>query len=414
MTGLRELFEELAESPPAPGPLAADELYAAGRRSRQRRRAVWAATATVAVGAIAAGVVGLVGGATPDRSAPGEDAAGPSAPAPAPAVGLPRGGVQWVGAADATHLYRAVAACPEPSASCPKTRWRLSASTDGGRTWTERGPAIEVVGLTVLDRLTLAGADWRSATSDAVLTVDGGRTWSRVDAGATVATATVVTTICGSADTGPTCQLYGLDPAGRFGRLVHQPALAITDAELVAGDRLWVGGQDPRSRRPMAAVSADRGGTWSVHTFAGFPACADVECYRVEVSTGDGGTAYAMVTDLRSRREAVYRGTPDGRWRLVRDGTSPPEVVSSERSFVTRDGAHVVSRYEDVADRDTDRRRFWAAPPGTGEYRPLRLDGLPDAVRAVRRAPDGWLYTYLDDGTVYGSVDGRRWAPTTD
>jgi hypothetical protein len=415
VTGLRELFEELAERPPAPAPLAADELYAAGRRSRRRRRVAWGTTAGVAAGVV--GVIGVIGVGAPDGAAPGEQAAAsPGRSAPSPAVGLPRGGVQWVGAADATYLYRAVAACSRAGVSCPKTRWRLSASTDGGRTWAERGPVLDVAGLTVLDRRTLVGADWRSPARDPVVTVDGGRTWSPVPAGSTVSSVTVAATICRPADEASACQIYGLDAQGRFGRLADQPALVLTDGGLVAGggDRFWVGGHDPRSDQPAAAFTADGGHTWSVYAFAGFPDCADAGCHRVYVATGDGRTAYAMITDREARREVVYRSTVDGDWRHVDARTLPPGVQSSGQSFVTRDGAHVVSRYEAVAGRDADRRRFWAVPDAGGDDRPVPMAGLPEAVGAVRRAPDGWLYAHGQDGTVYGSPDGRHWAPTTD
>jgi hypothetical protein len=417
MTGLRQLFDELAERPPAPAPLAADELYAAGRRSRQRRRAAWGATATVAVGAMAAGAMGVIGVVAPDRPAPGENVAGPPGrSAPSPTVGSPRGAVQWVGAADATYLYRAVAACSRASVSCPKTRWRLSASTDGGRTWAERGAVIDMVDVTVLDRRTLVGVDWRSSAREPVVSLDGGRTWSEAAPGATVSGVTVAASVCRPAGHGSACQLYGLDSDGRFGRLGRQPALTLTDAGLVAGDgdRLWVGGHDPRSNQPGAAFSADGGHTWSVHAFPGFPDCADPGCHRTEVSAGHGGTAYAMVTDREARREIVYRATADGDWRHIGEQTLPAGVTSGGWSFVTRDGAHVVARYEDVAGQGTDRRRFWAARPGGRQYRPVPMTGLPDKVGAVRRAPDGWLYTHRGDGTVYGSTDGRHWAPTTD
>jgi hypothetical protein len=415
VTGLRELFEELAERPPAPAPLAADELYAAGRRSRRRRRAAWGATAALAAGAV--GVAGVIGVGAPERAAPGEHAAtSPGRSATSPGMAFPPGAVQWVGAADDTYLYRAVAACSRASVSCPKTRWRLSATTDGGRTWAERGAVLDLADLTVLDRATLVGADVRPSTGGPVLSTDGGRTWTAVPSGATVSEVSVAATICRPAGEASACQIYGLDAEGRFGRLARQPSIVLTDGGLVAGggDRLWIGGHDQRSDQPAAAFSADGGHTWSVYAFAGFPDCADIGCHRVNVTTGDGRTAYAMFTDRDGRREVVYRGTADGNWRDVSERTLPADVVSGGPPFVTRDGAHVVSWYEDVPDRAEDRRRFWAVSDSGGDARPVPLVGLPDAVGAVRRAPDGWLYAHLPDGTVYGSTDGRHWAPTTD
>jgi hypothetical protein len=423
VTGLRELFEELAERPPAPAPLAADELYAAGRRTRRRRRAAWGTTAALAAGAVAAGAVGVagvIGVGAPERAAPGEHAAtSPGPSTPAPVVAPPVGGdqwVDWVGAADATYLYRKAAACSRPSVLCPKTRRQLSASTDGGRTWAGRGPVIELTGLTVLDRRTLVGTDVGSSARGPVVSTDGGRTWSPVPAGAAVTSVTVAATICRPAGDGSACHIYGMDEQGRLGWLADQPAIVLTGGGLVtaAGDRLWVGGHDPRSDQPAAAFSADGGHTWSVYAFAGFPDCADAGCHRVRVTTGDGRTAYALITDGEGRREVVYRGTAGGDWRRVGDRTLPAGVMSGGNSFVTRDGAHIVSRYDydHVAYRETGLQRFWAVPGG--DDRPVPMVGLPEAVRGIGRAPDGWLYAGLFDGTVYGSTDGRHWAPTTD
>jgi hypothetical protein len=415
MTGLREMFEELADRPPPPDTLTADEMYAAGRRDRRRRRTAWAATTTVAVAALAAGVVSVpaAGLWTPapagssDSSAPGD---------PRPDTTGAGDIIQFAGSADPKHLYLGYFAC-QPAPSCPKTQVQLVASDDGGRTWAERGSAIDVLGLAVLGPRTLMATDLRDRTrSDLIISSDGGRTWSRARLATTpVAAAGADPVVCLARQNWTDCVLHVMNSAGGFAPLAHQPPVTMADRGAVErrGGNLWVTGTDPAAGRPAVAVSTDGGRTWSAHVFAEPAGCADQRCGPADLATGDGRTAYAVVADPGSRRVVAYRGTAGGGWRRTGDVTTVADQgIPGTWSFVAADGTHVVSRMVTNRDGGVDELGFWAAT--RSGYRPVSLDGLPGTVYPVRRAPDGWFYTHgYGDNLMYGSVDGLRWEPVT-
>jgi hypothetical protein len=403
VTDLRELFEDLAGSPAPPARMAADATFAEGRRRWRRRRAVTAAAATM-VAALTAGGIGLA-------TAGGPTASAPVAPAASEDAGLPRPGIlQWIGAADARHVYAAHTACPDRS--CPKWIVRLLGSDDGGRTWTERHDRVSVIGLEVLapDVLVSAGP----APAAPHLSTDGGRTWR---------TATYVGTprpaggvlYCAQMAPDEACEVTVLDPAaGTYARLATPPAVTgiaegvvetVGGAAWVAGTR--VGGTD--EGRPAVAVTTDAGRTWSTHSFADAAGCVNGPC-STEVTTVDGRTAYVVVANDTDRRQNVYRHGAGGGWkRLDGAGKVPYSALGGSTSFVLPDGTHVMR--EMVLDRpNLTRIRYWAGRGGT--YRPIELAGLPASAYPIRRAPDGWYYTFANgDGGLYGSADGLHWTP---
>jgi hypothetical protein len=403
VTDLRDMFEDLAGSAAPPTRMAAEATFAEGRRRWRRRRAVTAAAVTM-VAALTAGGLGVATAGLPTAS-------GPVAPAASDHGGLPRQGIlQWMGAADARHVYAAYTACPD--GSCPKWIVRLFGSDDGGRTWTGRDDRVSLIGLEVLAADVLVSAGPAPAAPN--LSTDGGRTWR---------TATFVDTPRGAGDgvlycaqrkPEAACEVTVLDPAaGTYARLASPSAVTgipsgvvetVGGAAWVGGT--WVGGTD--QGRPAVAVTTDAGRTWSTHAFKDPPGCVEPRC-TTEVATVDGRTVYVVVTDGVDRRRTVYRGEAGGQWERLDGAEKVPYSDFGGTSFVLPDGTHVMPQV--VSDRPRlDRIRFWAGRDGT--YRPIELEGLPDTVHPIRRAPDGWYYTHTyGEAGLYGSADGRHWSP---
>lgn len=391
MTGLREMFEDLAESPPPPSQITGEEMYAAGRRRRQRRTRIVRTVATLAVTAVAAATASVVTLRSPE---------------PEPASGgepLPAGNINWTGAADSRHLYAAVQACPDQS--CPKTIVQLYASDDGGRSWAPRGEAMALIDTTVVGPSTLV-ANIAGASTPNVST-DGGHTWTparmhnpaeTVPPGGTL--------ICWTQPDTEWCRPYVVDPAGKwFAPLAKPPALGREAQWAPAGDRLWAAGTTPNGK-PAVAVSTDAGRTWATETLD----CPDADCTWATVApTADGDTAYAVVTAPNTR--IVYRGGVDGAWaRVSTQKVSDEELRGGPRSFVTADGTHVVYEYEPVGD--IEGLTFWAKSGSGTAYERVAMEGLPATVYPIRRAADGWFFTWSNGSVraLYGSTDGRHWS----
>jgi hypothetical protein len=392
MTGLREMFEDLAEAPPPPSRVTGDDVYALGQRRRHRRTRIVrgaAVLAVTAVAAVAASVVNVM------------------SPAPEPAGGgdpLPAGNINWAGAADARHLYAAVQACPDRS--CHKVLVRLYASDDGGQGWTARGDATALVEATVVGPSTLV-ATFAGKTETPMLSTDGGQNWTPAQRRAPVrAVPPGGTLICWTDPGTGGCGPYVVDPAaGWFAPLAKPPALAPDAQWLRAGDRLWAAGTNA-SGQPAVAVSTNAGRSWVTKILD----CPLAECHPARVATtADGGTAYAIVTAPNTR--IVYRGGVTGGWtRMSTETTTDENPVGGERSFVTADGTHVL--YEVEPAGAIDGLSFWANSGPDTPYGRLAMDGLPATVHRIRRAPDGWLFTwsYGTQRAMYGSTDGRHWS----
>jgi hypothetical protein len=409
VTGLRQMFDEVAGAPGAPGPpsrLSAEQVYAAGRRRRTRNGVVKGLTAVIAV---LAGVG--VGGALA-ASGGGADSAPADKAVPRHTVSGP---IRRVAAAGADHLYFTYAACPTPGESCPKIRERLFGSDDGGRTWQERDPAFDAHDLRVLGPQTLVAIGVRTAIK---ISTTGGRTWSdaRRENTPVISLPAGGGVVCWAADSDATpCTLHAIDPtSGLFAPLASRPPLKpeVGFVDLVAG-HLWVGGHHPTAAgRQGVAVSSDSGRTWQTRFLPDPPTCAPDPCPLPTLATsGDGATAYAVVRYDGKRERRVYRITAGGLPERTGGAGQVPYSDAGDGSFVTADGTHVLA--QNVSGERVDESRWWAATKST--YQPIDLDGLPATAHSVRRAADGLFYasSYASDEGFYRSADGRHWSPVS-
>lgn len=423
MTELREMFEEMAGSARPPGRAVADEVYAAGRRRYRRSRAAIAGgLVTLAVTVVATvSVSGLIPTNPAVNSAPpaGQETAS------ATARPYPQERVQWTAAADSTHLFVGVQACPAPQ--CAKTTFQIIGSDDGGRTWTDRGAPINtatiglVLGPRTLIATVLTGAGDASSSATLMMSTDGARTWSAVAAGPRIPDVPAGGRIVCGPITEPAhfCVPSVLDPAsGRLSALANPPKLTVSSDwgqvidTAVGGGAVWIAGTDPATGRPAVASSRDAGRTWSTHVFGGRD-CGTDPCVAPELATLDGSTVYALLPADRS----VYRGTVDGAWQQL-DGaaTALDGARPVSYSFVTNDGTHVLCAVHPGGDTspgvtDVDTCQFWALRPGDTTYQKIDLAGLPTTVRPIERTRDGWFYAvdYVH-GALYGSADGLHWS----
>jgi hypothetical protein len=416
MTNLNELLQQAAEGPAPANPLAAGELFAAGRRRHRQRRRM------VVGGAIAAAVFALAGalGATTTFTAQSRDGVPPadrgtSAVRQEPRPGVSGAGalIQWVGAADAEHVYLAYLHCE--GSPCRKDSFDVVGSDDGGHTWSDRASRLVADDWRVVGPGTLL-ATRESAMKPPLASMDGGRTWSDLAVRpATKAVPEGGALICHSTAQDTPCQLYAVDPAaGWFAPLSTQPTLTPDQSSSIvdANGRLWVTGTDQASGRPAVAVSLDRGRTWSPHVFAELAACTAQSCPAPALATADGKTVYVMVPDPAGRERIVYRSNGGRSWSRL-DAGDVPYGRGMGWSFVASDGSHVICALGERG-QDVDECEFWSAKDGAA-YQRTELDGLPNSANAVRRAPDGWYYavSYGTNSTLYGSGDGLHWSPLT-
>jgi len=414
MTGLRELFQEAADSSSPPSRLVADEVYTAGRRWRRRRLTVASCATATVLATIAVAAVNLVSPPTDEPPIAGQTN-------PAPVVGPWKGQrIQWAGAADANHLYLAFSTCVHGRYPCTKWNVQVTGSADGGRTWSEPGTPVSGpgLGLAVLGTDTLIArpqTDQLTMPTTAITSTDGGRTWTATRSVEPVeAVPAEGTAICWPAST--SCMVQVVDPVThQIAPLTQQPSLNLhRDEPLIteSAGRLWVGGTDPATGRPGVAVSADAGRTWSTHVFADMPPCSPPNCQPPALAVGDGTSMYAVATGERD--QFVYRFSAHAGkegWQRVTGSDDIPNKDGLRGSFVTADGAHVLYQLEN-GPGGGDVLRLWAARGG-GTYRPVRLDGLPATAGPIRRTPDGWFYALGVDGVLYGSTDGWHWSPVT-
>jgi hypothetical protein len=175
---------------------------------------------------------------------------------------------------------------------------------------------------------------------------------------------------------------------------------------------LWVGGIEPTTGLPAAAVSSDAGRTWSTKVIA-TPQCTQLRCSSPRLTTSDGMTVYADITDLSTGQRLVYRTTPAGSWKRYGDAASVPYHLGDDpdvRSFVTRDGTFVLC----LPGSERGELAFWTAESETAAYRQIELPGLPSTVRSIGHTPDGWFFAADHSSNVlYGSSDGRHWTAVT-
>jgi hypothetical protein len=412
---LRELLGELADGPAPASTAGAERAFAAGRRRHHRRRRIVAGAASaLAVAALLGAGTVAAGWLRPDDRPPATG--GPTGDAdPRPGVASPGDRIQWAFATDATHLYLVYIDCS--GTPCRKESFDLVGSDDGGRTWATRARGLPLTDWSLPGAGPLVGTD--KTTGADVVGLDGGRTWVELAAGTGPVTALPAgaAAACRALGNAPACTLVALDPAARRRMpLATQPPLLLeagTEVLDVAG-ALWVTGRDPATGRPAAAVSADRGSTWSAHTFAAPAGCTPSRCDPPGLATADGLTVYATVQDTATRQRAVFRRAAAGGWQPVDATAVPAGGPERQWSYVARDGRHVICETADRG-REVSECRFWAAPAAGGGYRQVTLDGLPGTVGPVRRAADGWYYTvsHGKESVLYGSADGLRWSAIT-
>lgn len=405
-----------------------------------RRRAGRLRTRRRAGGALAVAVLAASG------------VAGVAALRPAGGIDPAAGGGRIVAADgyDAEHLYAIEADCDD----CPR---ELIASSDGGRSWDERGvelPATAAPRLTVLgpEVLLFSWVDSRtdlnsfppdpspSATGtppgtwggipEWAVSVDGGRSLRDIEVTDTpVAAATRGTRLVRCFDLGLSepCPLYAVDPvSGRFAPLANQPSFMVwDDIEAPASAGLWVMGYDKVTRRPAVAVSEDQGRTWQTR-----PIGDTNGANNWDVATTDGNVVYAMFSramnvgiTLRKQgqtpvvpeepavRPMVFRSTDGGvHWDRVDDVDIDGRVSRVlPGSMVAVDGTHILA-----AEGPSGWR--WVGSVDGRSYRPMTLRGLP----ALGAKPQSILppraiaerfFIYLYQERLYTSTDGRNWRP---
>ena len=389
MTGLREMFDELAAAPAPVGGLSADELYTAGRRRRGP----------------AAGRGRRRGGGGPRGRLRRHDRCGGRAAArrpgtrwaprrpgsPAPASAAPAAIIQQAAAADSQHLYLAFFGCEPLAPSCPKTRLRVVGSDDGGRTWSERGAVVEITDLMALDARTLVATNLGDAAHNLVISRDGGVTWSPVRAERTPATtmSAGAAVLCRAVPDAAGCTLQVVEPSGRSAPLTGAARADAGRRPRVPRRRHPVGGRHRRRVGPARGRRQHRPGSDLVHARVRRrrPAARAGGCAPPQVTSGDSRTAYAVVADPASGRDVVYRGTTTGGWQRL------TTVTGVAWSFVASDGAHVLAQTVSDRNGDIDRVRFLAAAGGSA-YRPVDLDG-PARHRVSGAANAGRLVLHL-------------------
>jgi hypothetical protein len=402
---LRELFDEVATHGEPASRLTADDVYDAATRQRRLAMATRMATAMVAAVGLAGVVLSVVGPAgLTDRFGGGTGVR-----------------VWWAGASDPDHLYAAVTRCDE----CPP---EAVGSDDGGRTWTVRRPvtAAGVIGTVGAPRYVVAGGGLASPLMTdgryfAVVSSDGGRTWSKlVKSDTRVESAPPAALIrCAGFDTArPTtaplvtpasCTVDVIDLAGhRFAPLATQPDLDVESAWRAQDGGVWAAGRHRDDQVPAVASSVDGGRTWSVDTFPDLPDLhPDRYVVDTAVDTRDGKAVYAEVRVARrdppETESTVYRfrRVDGGAWQRL-DQPEPRRSVGTATSYVTPDGTHVVGEYHD------ERILWWACRPGSDGYEQIgHPAGLVDGP-AIEPRPDGGFVTH-DDAALYLSADGWTW-----
>ncbi|MDT5038249.1 MAG: hypothetical protein QOE03_3434, partial [Micromonosporaceae bacterium] len=305
---------------------------------------------------------------------------------------------------------QAFSAPPSPRYT-PPCQFRHLVSTDGGRTWQEgqrdagpewTEPLIGMFGMSLSSGVatgTAAGAGQvLSANGVAIarIVTPASGSISQVPAhgwATTLASSDPATSVAGS--------LYGVDPAtGTAVALANQPLL-VTDGWMVPvgpNGMITVTGVAAGDSRPSAAVSRDRGRTWSTHRLPETDWQTTPDVY-----SGDGVHVYALSGYVRGAGCQYFASADGGATWGPRQ--TVPGVACAAR-YTTRDGALVLG----VADTDNATSYWVSRDNGTSVQRLPNLTGLPSNFTPnLRQLEDGSYVAAprdLPSTAFYRSTDG--------
>jgi hypothetical protein len=379
---------------------------------RRRRRAVIAGSALACALAVAVGVGAAGIGPGPNPQPP---AATPTTTSTgnrpewtgggltvlglaSPALSLP-GELRDVEFVDGRRGYALSADCPNSAKAC---QLGFATTTDAGLTWANGELPSGTAQPDALPELVPVGDAGLVLTGDVPrYSPDGGRTWSTRPLPGTLPTVDALPD--GARLIAPACATGGLDswlPDGARARLAHQPELAVcwVAPTATADGQWWVGGRTPGGI-PAAAVSRNRGATWTVRTFAG------PEGSWAKVATLGGYVYATVVTGEPSEAAtvsltAIYRSTDAG-------GTFAPFGDPAGEDGLAGDLVPLL-----------DGRLLRAGPgwllsdPSGRNFREPSNE-LP-WVGKMRRTGGGWVaYNLFNSGWAAFSADGTTWHKIT-
>jgi len=387
---LRGLRDELTAAIPLP-----DVERIAGRARTRRRLQVGALLAVIAVVVAVPVVHALPVWLTAARPNPAETS-------------------YVVDFADAKHGYALTRTCERGTEVCTFTLYRTA---DGGETWQSRRLPL-APGDGFWDTMYVLGPDEVTIgkpvgpETTRIFSTDGGRSWGVANDLARAGTAPLapgglLTGACGEQP----YQYGGCDvvgsirpDTGQFVAAPTQPRLVpvqVGPAPTVTG-KWWVAGVNATRDRPVLAVSADDGRTWSTNELT------EPVGRRWAVVEGDG-VLYATAADDAGKVAGVWRSTDDGRsWTRTwaaklkpkdpRDDYLPTGVgpFLDSRPIAAGDGSLILADMKQTLVSDDEGRTF-------------RRDG--GASGWVSWTRGGYLRT--NGGSFELSADGLHWRQFT-
>lgn len=260
-----------------------------------------------------------------------------------------------------------------------------------------------------IDQIVGLGTDRAIAYGDgAMLTTDGGRSWTAIETvggipvSIAVATSGVYALVAGTCEPSPCdVRVARLEDGGpRFVPIPRQPTYAESSASLVAATdgSLWIAGLTT-DRRPFVERSSDGGDTWATTLLA------PTDALYAQLTTQDGTHAALLLhgtANFAASFRQLYSSADGGTdWRLT--ATAAGRQVPGD-SMMT---IGLASRGALVGLSDNHTVLF-----SSGEGANFRqVDGLP-AVAVLVGAPGLVAGVTLDGRQVVASEDGINWRTT--